>query len=117
MNATARYNASSTQVKGWKEALVAAEAGGDIAFSVLRRDVGNPRAAFDTAAGWTSPAPDPINNTESWSLGFDDAAPMTFGDDARFRTRVTVDRFQLVPGPTRSAIIASARPERRRSPA
>jgi hypothetical protein len=98
MNATTRYNATSTQVKGWKEALVAAEGGGDIAFEVLRRKVGNPREAFDAASGWTSPAPDPINNTESWSLGFNDAAPMAFGENSRFRARVTVDRFQLIPG-------------------
>ena len=33
LNCTTRYNVSSKQVKGWKEALYAAEAGGDVAFS------------------------------------------------------------------------------------
>ncbi|MDQ6908005.1 MAG: hypothetical protein M3176_14375, partial [Chloroflexota bacterium] len=98
MNATARYNASSTQVKGWKEALVAAEAGGDMAFDVLRRNVASPQEAFSAARGWTSPAPAPITSTDSWSLGYDDASPVTFGSDARLRARVTIDRFQLVPG-------------------
>ena len=103
MNATTRYNATATQVKGWKEALLAAEAGGDIAFSILRKDVVNPREAFSKVGGWNSPAPAPISNPESWSIGFDNlgfhnASPISFGDDARFSTRVTVDRFHTLPG-------------------
>jgi hypothetical protein len=98
MNATTRYNATGTQVKGWKEALVAAESGGDMAFEVLRRNVGKPQDAFNAASGWTSPAPAPITNPDSWSLGYDDASPMVFGEDSRLRARVTVDKFQAVPG-------------------
>src|SRR5438552_16075997 len=40
LNCTTRYNASAKQVKGWKEALYAAEAGGDIASSEGRKLVG-----------------------------------------------------------------------------
>lgn len=100
MNCSTRYNASATQVKGWKEALVAAEAGGDMGFQILRKNVMDPPAAFGTASGWTAPAPSPIPIANSWGLGFNSASPMTFGPDARLRARVTVDRFQLLPGST-----------------
>jgi hypothetical protein len=38
-NSTTRLNASSNQVRGWKEALSAAETGGDIAFAELRKQI------------------------------------------------------------------------------
>ena len=50
LNCTARYNVSSNQVRGWKEALQAAEAGGDIAYNEIRKTVLDPSNAF---AGWT----------------------------------------------------------------
>src|SRR6266568_6321894 len=49
-NSTTRFNVSSNQVRGWKEALQAAEAGGDIAYNEIRKTVLNPSNAF---AGWT----------------------------------------------------------------
>jgi hypothetical protein len=99
INSNTRYNATSSQVKGWKEALSAAEAGGDIAFNIIRKKVDDPASAFSTASGWSAPAPTPLPPTNSWSLGCD-GSPVTFGPENRLRAQVTVDRFQLLPGST-----------------
>ena len=57
LNCTTRYNVSSKQVKGWKEALYAAEGGADIAFSEVRRTYVSPSStAFSVANGWTTTA-------------------------------------------------------------
>ncbi len=48
-NCTTRFNVSSSQVRSWKDALFAAEAGGDIAYSEIRKSVFDPAHAF---AGW-----------------------------------------------------------------
>ena len=87
LNCAARYNVTSKQVKGWKEALYAAEGGGDIAFAEVRKLVSNPTAAF---SGWTSgvPAPGPSSN-----------GPYTFGQSNSLSTTVTVDRLQPTPNP------------------
>src|SRR5713226_177489 len=57
-NSTTRLNASSTQVRGWKEALSAAETGGDIGFAELRKQISSDstvRASqWSTTAGWTN---------------------------------------------------------------
>src|SRR6266571_9293868 len=50
-NSTTRFNVSSSQVRGWKEALQAAEAGGDIAYAEVRKTVLSPANAF---SGWTN---------------------------------------------------------------
>jgi hypothetical protein len=87
LNCAARYNVTSKQVKGWKEALYAAEGGGDIAFAEVRKLVSNPTAAF---SGWTSgvPSPGPSSN-----------GPYTFGQSNSLSTTVTVDRLQPTPNP------------------
>src|SRR6266478_919237 len=54
LNCTTRYNVTAKQVKAWKEALYAAEGGGDIAFAEVRKTVTS--GAF---SGWTSPAASP----------------------------------------------------------
>jgi hypothetical protein len=54
-NSTTRLNVSSNQVRAWKEALEAAEAGGDMAFSELRKQTstdGTIRAS--QWSGWTT---------------------------------------------------------------
>jgi len=51
LNCTTRFNVSSNQVRGWKEALQAAEAGGDIAYNEVRKTVLDPSNAF---VGWTN---------------------------------------------------------------
>src|SRR5438874_4260811 len=63
VNSTTRYNVSSKQVKGWKDALYAAEAGGDVAFAEVRKlaTSGSFSAQF-VADGWSlsaSPTPGP----------------------------------------------------------
>jgi len=49
-NSTTRLNASSNQVRAWKEALSAAETGGDIGFAELRKQLSDPANQW---AGWT----------------------------------------------------------------
>ena len=60
LNCTARYNVSSNQVRGWKEALQAAEAGGDVAYSEIRKTVLDPSNAF---VGWTQSGTTYSNST------------------------------------------------------
>jgi len=50
-NCTTRFNVSSSQVRSWKDSLFAAEAGGDIAYSQVRKTVMDPTHAF---TGWTN---------------------------------------------------------------
>lgn len=98
LNATTRYNAMSTQVGGWKDALHAAEAGGDLAFNEIRK-YGLDSATGFASASWTSPAPSPFPSTYSWSLGIDSTKPLlTFGPNNSLSAQVTVDRFGLLPG-------------------
>jgi hypothetical protein len=57
LNCTTRYNVSSKQVKGWKEALYAAEGGADIAFSEVRKPYVTPSStAFLASNGWKATA-------------------------------------------------------------
>src|SRR5438132_549593 len=64
LNCVTRFNAASSQVRGWKESLYAAEAGGDIVYAEVRKTVVNPTQAF---SGWT-------NSGSVYSK-----APVTFG--------------------------------------
>lgn len=91
LNCAARYNVATKQVKGWKEALYAAEGGGDIAFAEVRKLVTNPPANPPAFSGWTSgvPAPGPSSN-----------GPYYFGQSNGLSTTVTVDRLQPTPNPS-----------------
>jgi hypothetical protein len=51
INCTTRYNVASNQVQSWKAALIAAEAGGDIAYAEVRKTILDPSNAF---SGWTN---------------------------------------------------------------
>ncbi|HWX17069.1 MAG TPA: hypothetical protein VNY07_10820, partial [Chthoniobacterales bacterium] len=82
LNCTTRYNVSSKQVKGWKEALYAAEGGADIAFSEVRKLVSSPSTAFLHSGGWTTIA------GPSYSNG-----PYSFGQNNSLSTNVTVDQL------------------------
>src|SRR5215210_9143933 len=64
LNFVTRFNAASSQVRAWKESLYAAEAGGDIAYSEIRKTILDPSHAF---SGWT------------YSAGIWNHAPVTFG--------------------------------------
>src|SRR5438270_9716382 len=91
LNCTTRYNVSSKQVKGWKEALYTAEGGADIAFSVVRKCVGvsDPSSTvFISANGWTT------NAGPSYSNG-----PYKFGQNNSLSAQVTVDQLTFqAPG-------------------
>src|SRR5205814_7180717 len=51
LNSATRFNAASSQVRSWKESLLAAETGGDIAYAEVRKTVMDPPHAF---GGWTN---------------------------------------------------------------
>ena len=109
MNCTARYNSTSKQVKAWKEALYAAEGGGDVAFNELRKKALNPGTEFLSSNGWSSPAPSPAPtpasspspapSPASWGWGFTSPTPQPFGDSNTLSAQVTVDQFTATPAP------------------
>src|SRR5690242_12722954 len=73
LNCVTRYNASSSQVRAWKDAQYAAEAGGDLAYAEIRKTILDPTNAF---AGW--------NYTGGiWSKGDPTKGdtPVTFGSN------------------------------------
>ena len=76
-NCITRYNTTSGQVRGWKESIYAAEAGGDLAYAEIRKTVSDPTNAFST---WT-------NTGSGYSY-----SPAAFGRD-NLTTTVTVDPF------------------------
>jgi hypothetical protein len=54
-NSTTRLNVSSNQVRAWKEALEAAEAGGDVAFAELRKQISTDATVRASQwSGWTT---------------------------------------------------------------
>src|SRR5436309_3043054 len=54
-NSSARLNASSNQVRAWKEALEAAEAGGEMAFTELRKQTSTDATVRGSQwSGWTN---------------------------------------------------------------
>ncbi len=73
LNSTTRYNVSSKQVKGWREALYAAEAGGDIAFSLLHSRVPTDTNDLATTFQWWQ------TSGSSYSNSFDPAHPSRRG--------------------------------------
>src|SRR5947207_1230256 len=77
LNCTTRFNVSSNQVRGWKEALQAAEAGGDVAYNEIRKTVLDPSNAF---VGWTNSGTTYTNSA------------ITLGTDS-MTTNSTVDIF------------------------
>jgi hypothetical protein len=80
-NMTTRYNVTNAQVRGWKQALHAAEAAGDIAYAEVRKTIFDPAQAF---AGWTKDG-----NTF--------ISPETTLDDGNLKGRSTVDLFYTDP--------------------
>src|ERR1700740_2054984 len=76
-NCVTRYNTASGQVRGWKESLDAAEAGGDIAYGEVRKTVLDPTHAFN---GW------------SYSGGVYSSSSTTFGQ-GNLTTSSAVDIF------------------------
>ena len=80
-NSTTRFNVASSQVRSWKEALFAAETGGDIGYAEVRKTVLDPSHAFE---GWTT-------------AGLQRTSPVvTFGDND-LTTSTVVDVFYNDP--------------------
>src|SRR6201984_2837374 len=77
LNCMTRYNVVSSQVRGWKESLDAAETGGDIAYAEIRKTILDRRHAF---SGWTN------------SGGVYTNSPVTYGQD-NLSTTSRVDPF------------------------
>lgn len=98
VNTTARYNAAYSSVKGWKEALYAAEAGADAAFAEVRQNGLDSTKGFSSSAWDTTlalPAPQP----NDWSFGYSTTHPaITFGSNGNLSARVTVDKFGSLTG-------------------
>ena len=82
-NCTTRFNVSSTQVRSWKEALLAAEAGGDIGYAEVRKTVLDPAHAF-TGTGWTT-------------SGAKHLSPVTTFGSSNLSTSTVVDLFYHDP--------------------
>lgn len=90
INSTTRYNATAKQVKAWKEALYAAEAGGDIGYAECRKAITDPTNIFSAAHGWTQDAT-AVNPTWTRTIP-------PFGSGDTLASTVTVDRFVEVNG-------------------
>ena len=87
INCTRHYNITAKQLKGWKEALYAAEAGGDAGFDEVRKALDPINLPF-IADGWTtapSPAPTP---GPAWIKTISG-----FGQGANLSTTVTIDKL------------------------
>src|SRR6267378_7495895 len=77
LNCVTRYNVASSQVRGWKESLDAAETGGDIAYAEIRKTILDPSHAF---TGW------------NYSGGVYTNSSVTYGKD-NLNTNARVDAF------------------------
>ena len=85
LNCTTRYNVTAKQVKAWKEALIAAEGGGDIGYAECRKTIGDANvASIFTNDGWAVPSPAPANPT--WTKQI-----TAFGQGGTLTATVTVD--------------------------
>ncbi len=89
-NSVTRYNVTTRQVKGWKEALSAAEAGGDLAYAECRKVIADPGAIFPALRGWTK---DTGEATPTWTKTIP-----AFGENGNLSSAVRVDRFTEVNG-------------------
>src|SRR6266550_1354570 len=87
VNCTRHYNITAKQLKAWKEALYAAEAGGDAGFDEVRkaRDPINLPFTTDGWAAAPSPAPTP---GPAWTKTISG-----FGEQGNLSTTVTIDKL------------------------
>jgi hypothetical protein len=87
VNCITHYNVTAKQLKGWKEALYAAEAGGDAGFDEVRKAL-NPLSLPFTTDGWAaapSPAPTP---GPAWTKTISG-----FGQEGNLSTTITIDKL------------------------
>src|SRR5947207_15525532 len=84
VNCITHYNVTAKQLKGWKEALYAAEAGGDAGFNEVRKAL-NPISLPFTTDGWAaapSPATTPV---PAWTKNISG-----FGEQGNLYTTLTI---------------------------
>src|SRR5437773_7295089 len=86
INCTRHYNITAKQLKGWKEALYAAEAGGDAAFDEVRKALDPINLPF-TSDGWVSASPSPSPGP-AWTKTIS-----SFGQGGSLSTTVTIDKL------------------------
>ena len=85
-NSTTRLNVSSNQVRGWKEALEAAEAGGETAFSELRKQISTDSTVRASQwSGWTA-------------SGTTHTSPQIIFGNSNLITQTTVETFYFDSG-------------------
>src|SRR5438552_2202982 len=97
VNCITHYNVTAKQLKGWKEAMYAAEAGADAGFDEVRKLIGgqSPAPTPSTAEGW-SPAPSPTPNPgPAWTKTFSN-----FGQANNLLATVTIDRLYVAASPS-----------------
>ncbi|HKP01749.1 MAG TPA: hypothetical protein VJU77_00175 [Chthoniobacterales bacterium] len=97
-NCTTRFNVSSSQVRSWKDSLMAAEAGGDIAYAEVRKIItvgvptGFPNALPD------GPVADPAHAFNGWTKsGSKYSSPVTTFGSNNLTTSTVVDNFYSDP--------------------
>src|SRR3954469_22427932 len=97
-NCTTRFNVSSSQVRSWKESLLAAETGGDIAYAEVRKTItaGIPTGFPDAIPDGT--VNDPLHAFHGWrKIGSKYSSPeTTFGANGLV-TGTVVDKFYNDP--------------------
>src|SRR5437763_7405742 len=86
VNCTRYYNITAKQLKAWKEALYAAEAGGDAAFDEVRKALDPINLSF-TTDGWVSASPSPSPGP-AWTKTIS-----SFGQGGSLSTTVTIDKL------------------------
>ena len=87
MNCTTRYNTTSKHIKGWKEALNAADAGGEVAFNEVRKVIPGVVSSGGTpftGTGWTT-----VETDKRWRYSL----PAGLGDGGNQSATVEVDRI------------------------
>ena len=92
VNCIRHYNITAKHLKAWKEALHAAEAGGDAGFDEVRKAL-NPSSPPFTADGWAaapSPAPTP---GPAWTKTIGG-----FGEGGNLSTTVSIDKLTDTTG-------------------
>ena len=86
VNCTRHYNVMAKQLKAWKEALYAAEGGGDVGFDEVRKALDPNHLPFITD-GWVSASPSPSPGP-AWTKTIS-----SFGQAGSLSTTVTIDKL------------------------
>ena len=81
LNCVTRFNASSSQVRAWKESLIAAEAGGDIAYAEVRKTILDRTNAFKTWSKSGSVYTSPTTTFGAHSLTTSSTADIFYTDN------------------------------------